>query len=180
MNIPLPIPVRNLFRTVKNYSETVSLYADAPPIPLGRDLGGYPLEVSIYWMNARLQVHVSIGPQGMTVQAARDAGMQKFGKVELDEHATTRDVWLMARALALVLIGSDAEVTQVTAALGGAKSYPLESWMRPDGRGQCPTCRHPMPYRPAFPVNAIRRCHACGSVMIHREGRLDVLEGDPK
>jgi hypothetical protein len=141
-------------------------------------MADYPIEASLFWLNARIVSHVAVGPKGLTIEEARTRGMMKFGKVELDEHSTTRDVWVMTRALCIVLLGGIAEVTEVVAdPQTGMKTYPILAWMNEQGRGTCPECKTPFPYHPAFPVNAIRRCAACHASMIHRNGVLDVMPG---
>lgn len=173
---PFPKPIRTLFRTVQNYRETISLYADGGHIPLGADFKEYPLDCTLFWLNQRLQINVMIGPKGKTVDEARTMGMLKFGTMTLDENATFRDVFMLARAMCLILAGSNIEVTQVRQdATTGVRSYPILTWVDEQGRGICPNCNYPVGVRPAFPVNRIYRCPSCHSAMVHQNGRLDVL-----
>jgi hypothetical protein len=115
----------------------------------------------------------------MTVDAARAAGMMKFATLEMDEHSTTMDVWVLTRAMCLVLLGGVVEVTEVKAdPITGMMTYPILAWVDEQGKGTCPNCRCKLPWRPAFPVNATRRCPSCHSVMVHREGVLDLIPGN--
>jgi hypothetical protein len=171
-----PKPIKSLFSSTLNYKHTLYLLPDHGEIQLGRDMAPYPIECSLFWLNARLNIFVKIGPKGLSLEEATTRGMLKFGKVELDEHSTTRDVWCMARALCMVLLGGIVEVTEVkTDPATGMKSFPILAWMDEEGRGTCPECKTQLPWRPAFIVNAVRRCPACRSAFIHRNGRLDVI-----
>jgi hypothetical protein len=176
---PFIKPIRSLFGSTRDYRETIYLLPDSGVIQLGRDLMPYPIEASLYWLHARLRMHVAVGPKGMPIETARTTGMMKFATLEMDEHSTTMDIWVMARALCLVLLGGVVEVTEVKAdPVSGMMTYPILAWVDEQGRGTCPQCRTRLPWRPAFPVNAMRRCPACHSLMTHREGVLDVLPGN--
>jgi hypothetical protein len=173
---PFPKPAKTLFRTTKNYRETISLFPVGGFIPLGRDLEQFPIDCSLFWLNSRLQINCSVGPKGKTLEEARTMGMMKFGTVTLDEFTSTRDIFIMARALCLILLGSIVEVTEVTAnPTTGVKSYPVLAWLDEQGNGTCPNCRNPATGHPAFPVGRIYRCPACHAAMVHQQGRLDVL-----
>jgi len=179
IDTPFPKPIRSLFRSTHNYRETIILYADGGHIPLGADFREYPLNCSLFWLNQRLQINVSIGPKGKTLEEARAMGMVKFGTITLDEHATYRDVFMLARAMCLVLAGSNIEVTQVqTNTATGVRSYPILTWVDERGNGICPNCQYPVGAHPAFPVNRIYRCPNCHSAMVHQNGRLDVLPAE--
>jgi hypothetical protein len=176
IDTPFPAPIRSLFRTTQNYRESIFLYADSGHIPLGADFKEYPLDCSLFWINQRLNINVTIGPKGKTIEEARTMGMAKFGTISLDENATQRDVFMLTRAMCLVLIGNSIEVTQLrTDPQSGVQSYPILTWVDEQGRGICPNCRYPVGIRPAFPVNRIYRCPSCQSAMVHQNGRLDVL-----
>lgn len=174
---PFPKPIRSLFHSTKNYIQTIFLLPTSGEIQLGRDMADYPIEASLYWMNGRICLHVAVGPKGLDLEQARSKGLLSFGKVELGEHSTTRDVWAMARALCLVLLGGIVEVTEVRRdPRTGVASYPVMAWMAESGRGTCPECKAQLPWMPAFPVNAVRRCPACRALMVHRDGLLDVMK----
>lgn len=176
IDCPFPKAIRTLFRTTQNYRETISLYADGGLIPLGADFKEYPLMCSLFWLNQRLNINISIGPKGKTIEEVRTMGMMKFGTVTLDENTTYRDVFMLARAMCLVLIGSNIEVTQVqTDSATGVRSYPILTWVDEQGNGICPNCQYPVGVRPVFPVNRIYRCPNCHSAMVHQNGKLDVL-----
>lgn len=172
---PFPKPIRSLFKWTANYKETLYLLPTSGEIQLGSDMVDYPIEASLYWLNGRIVLHVAVGPKGFTLENARERGLVAFGKVELGEHSTTRDVWAMARAMCLVLLGGIVEVTEVRRnPETGVSTYPVMAWMTEMGRGTCPECKTQLPWLPAFPVNAVRRCPACRAIMVHRDGLLDV------
>jgi hypothetical protein len=173
---PFPKPVRCFFRTTKNYQETILLYPDAGVIPLGRDLIGLPIEVQMFWVGGKLHTMVVAGPKGKTLEQSREMGMAKVGTFILDEYASTTNVWVMTRAMLLVLIGAMVEVTEVrTNPASGIKSYPILVYVDEKGAGICPECKYAVYHRPAFPVGKVYRCPSCHAQMVHREGRLDVL-----
>lgn len=155
--------------------QTLYLYPTEGEIQLGADMAAYPLEASLFWNKGRLNIAVSVGPKGMTLEAARAQELVATGRVELGENATTRDVWAMARALCIVLVGGVAEVTQVIRdPENGIDIHPVENFMDATGRGTCPICEMRLPWRPAFPMNAVRRCPGCRAMLIHRNGALEV------
>lgn len=175
---PFPQPVRPLFGSTKDYKETIYLLPDGGPIPIGRDLGAYPLKVAMYWLKGRLQLHVTVGVKGKDLDESRAADMCKFGVADLPENASTHDVWLLSRALCMVLLGAACEVSPVKEdPQTGMMTFPILTWMDEDGRGTCPMCKMKLSWRPAFPLNTPRRCPACHALMIHREGVLDVMKG---
>lgn len=157
--------------------QTLYLYPTVGEIQLGADMLQYPVEASLFWNKARLHLVVKVGPKGMTMDEADARQLAAMGRVELGENCTTRDVWAMARALCIVLTGGIAEVQQVVRdPVRGLSTYPLDNWMTSEGRGTCPECGMKLPWLPAFPVNAIRRCPGCRAMMVYRDGALDVMK----
>ena len=175
---PFPTPVRPLFGSTRDYKETLYLLPEGGPIPIGRDLAQYPLKAALYWLKGRIQLHVSVGIKDKTLEESRNADMCKFAVVDLPDSASTHDVWLLTRALCMVLLGAACEVSPVKEdPVTGMLSFPILTWMDADGRGTCPLCKMKLPWRPAFPLNQNRRCPSCHALMVHREGVLDVMKG---
>jgi hypothetical protein len=177
MTIQAPItkPIASLFKWKANFIQTLYLYPTSGEIQLGADMAQYPLEASLYWNKGRLNILVIVGPKGMTLEDARAKELISTGRVELGENATTRDVWAMARALCIVLAGGVVEVTNVIRDLeNDIDIYPMENFIDATGRGTCPECGMRLPWLPAFPVNAIRRCPGCRAMILYRSGRLEV------
>jgi len=159
---PIVRPVRELFRWVDDYRETLYLTPEGGSIPLGEDLTKHSYECALYWLKRKPELLTTVGLNGMTVEQSRERGLLRQYKVGFDPLATTLEVWLLARATILLGVGSSVELQEVKRDPSGYLEFPVDHWVEPNGVGRCPMCKTVLPWRnPCFAPGVIRRCPHC-------------------
>lgn len=170
--IPPPIkPIRELFQYTADLRETLYLTPETGSIPLGADLAPVPYSAALYWLKGLPVLSVLVGVPDVPMPEASAKGLSRKTVVTLDTHATTLEVWLMARACIFLGLGNRVVVTSTPASKEAAReSYRASDYVNLAGSGLCPRCKVRLPWtRPCFPHGRPRTCPAC-KAMIVRQG----------